>query len=153
VQELLAEMVNRELLTYEQAESIVPEEIVAFFETELGQRLQQAENVEREVPFTMMMSANKAYASWDAPYDESVLVQGVIDCMMEEEDGIILIDFKTDTITGKFPGGFEQAKPVLEERYKLQLQLYSEAIEKSLRKKVKEKYLYFFDGHHILQLD
>ena len=39
--------------------------------------------------------------------------------MIEEEDGITLIDFKTDTIEGKFPGGFEQAKPILEDRYKV----------------------------------
>lgn len=153
IQEQLAGMVNHELLTYEQAESIQPQEIAAFFDTSLGQRLLQAEHAEREVPFTMMMSARKAYADWQAAYDESVLVQGVIDCMIEEEDGIVLIDFKTDTIAGKFPGGFEQAKSVLEERYKQQLHLYSEAIEKSLQKKVKEKYLYFFDGRHILQLD
>ncbi|MFX3622453.1 MAG: helicase-exonuclease AddAB subunit AddA [Ectobacillus sp.] len=153
VKELLAKMVNHELLTHEQAESIDPREIAAFFETPLGKRLLAADHIEREVPFTMMVNAREAYADWQDSYDESVLVQGVIDCMIVEEDGIVLIDFKTDGIEGRFPGGFEQARLILEDRYRLQLQLYSQAIETSLRKKVKEKYLYFFDGGYILQID
>ncbi len=66
----------------------------------------------------MMLAAEEAYQDWQGKSGESILVQGVIDCMIEEEDGITLIDFKTDTIAGKFPGGFDQAKPILEERYK-----------------------------------
>ena len=153
IQEQIAEMVNKELLTFEQAEEIAPEKIVAFFETELGKRLLAAKHVEREVPFTMMLSADEAYQDWTDEQDESILVQGVIDCMIEEEDGIVLIDFKTDTIEGRFPGGFEQARPILEERYKIQLTLYRKALEKSLHQSVKETYLYFFDGSHVLQVD
>ena len=66
------------------------------------------------------MQREEAYQDWQGNSGESILVQGVIDCMIEEEDGITLIDFKTDTIEGKFPGGFEQAKPILEDRYKVQ---------------------------------
>ncbi|SFJ06579.1 MULTISPECIES: helicase-exonuclease AddAB subunit AddA [unclassified Bacillus (in: firmicutes)] len=152
IQEQIAEMVNKELLTFEQAEEIAPEKIVAFFETELGKRMLAAKHVEREVPFTMMLSANEAYQDWTAEQDESILVQGVIDCMIEEEEGIVLIDFKTDTIGARFPGGFEQARPILEERYKIQLALYRKALEKSLHQPVKETYLYFFDGSHVLQV-
>ncbi|MFD3447296.1 helicase-exonuclease AddAB subunit AddA [Microbacteriaceae bacterium 4G12] len=149
----LAKMVNDELLTLDQADSIEPEGIVAFFHTSLGKRIVlQAEQVEREVPFTMMISAKDAYYDWQDEQDENVLVQGVIDCMIEEEDGIILLDFKTDAITNRF-SSFEEAKPILENRYRLQLKMYSQALEKSLRKPVKEKYLYFFDGSHILQMD
>jgi ATP-dependent helicase/nuclease subunit A len=152
IQEQLAKMVNDELLTYDQAESIQPEAIITFFTTPLGQRLVQAEQSEREVPFTMMLPAQDVYTDWQGNYEESVLVQGVIDCLIEEDDGIVLIDFKTDTITGRFPDGFEQARDVLYNRYRVQLQLYSKALEMSLGIKVKEKYLYFFDGGHILPI-
>lgn len=152
VAEQIVEMVNKELLTYEQAEEIQAEKIVTFFETEIGRRLVAAKSVEREVPFTMMLPAEEAYQDWNGEPGESVLVQGVIDCMVEEDDGILLIDFKTDTIEGRFPGGFEQAKPVLEDRYRVQLSLYRKALEKSLRQPVKETYLYFFDGNHVLQV-
>ncbi|WP_129726642.1 helicase-exonuclease AddAB subunit AddA [Ectobacillus funiculus] len=152
IQEQLADMVNKELLTYEQAESIVVEEIVAFFQTQLGKRTMQAELAEREVPFMMMIPASSAYQDWHGEDEELVLVQGIIDCLIEEPDGIILIDFKTDSISERFPGGFEQARPVLENRYRLQLEMYSQALEKSYGKRVKEKYLYFFDGSHILEI-
>ncbi|MGG3653409.1 helicase-exonuclease AddAB subunit AddA [Bacillus pseudomycoides] len=153
VQEQIAEMVNKELLTFEQAEEIAINRIVAFFDTDLGKRVLAAKSVEREVPFTMMLSAEEAYQDWQNQSRESVLVQGVIDCMIEEEDGVVLIDFKTDTIEGKFPGGFDQAKPILAERYKVQLSLYAKALEKSLHHPVKEKCLYFFDGNHIVHVD
>lgn len=47
-----------------------------------------------------MLAAEEAYQDWQGKSGESILVQGVIDCMIEEEDGITLIDFKTDTIAG-----------------------------------------------------
>lgn len=152
IQEQLADMVNKELLTYEQAESIAVEEIAAFFQTGLGKRVMQAELAEREVPFMMMIPASSAYQDWNGGDEEQVLVQGIIDCLIEEPDGIVLIDFKTDSISERFPGGFEQARPVLENRYRLQLEMYSQALEKSYGKRVKERYLYFFDGSHILEI-
>ncbi len=106
--------------------------VISFFDSDLGKRVLAAKSVEREVPFTMMLAAEEAYQDWQGESEETILVQGVIDCMIEEEDGITLIDFKTDTIEGKFPGGFEQAKPILEDRYKVQLSLYAKALEKKL---------------------
>ncbi len=153
IQEQIAKMVNKEILTFEQAEEISVERIVAFFESHLGKRVLEAKSVEREVPFTMMLSAKEAYQNWQGKSEETILVQGVIDCMIEEDDGITLIDFKTDTIEGKFPGGFDQAKPILEERYKVQLSLYAKALEKTLQHPVKEKCLYFFDGNHVITIE
>ncbi|MBO9128704.1 helicase-exonuclease AddAB subunit AddA [Bacillus sp. 165] len=151
VQQQLAKMVNNELLTQEQAESVEAEAIVAFFASPLGKRMQDAKAVHREVPFTMMLEAKDTYQDWTGGREE-VLVQGVIDCLMEEEGGMTLVDFKTDSIK-RFTGGFMEAQPILEERYRKQLHLYSLAVEKSLQQKVKEKYLYFFDGGYILQIE
>ena len=39
--------------------------------------------------------------------------QGVIDCLFEDEEGLVLVDYKTDAITGRFQNGFEGAKPYL----------------------------------------
>jgi ATP-dependent helicase/nuclease subunit A len=72
--------------------------------------------------------------------------------LVEEDDGFILIDYKTDKITNRFTNGFEGAKKVLLDRYEVQLTLYAKAIERILRKPVKESYLYFFDGGHILKV-
>ena len=102
LQEQIAGMVNKELLTFEQAEEIAIEKVISFFDSDLGKRVLAAKSVEREVPFTMMLAAEEAYQDWQGNSGESILVQGVIDCMIEEEDGITLIDFKTDTIEGNF---------------------------------------------------
>ncbi|NRD78384.1 helicase-exonuclease AddAB subunit AddA [Bacillus sp. BRMEA1] len=152
VEELIAWMVNQELLTPEQAEIIDSSLIIQFFETELGKRYFQAAAVHREVPFTLSLSAKEVYPDW-AGADESIFVQGIIDCILEDENGLTLIDYKSDGITDRFKGGFAQAKPILEERYKLQLNLYSRAIEQIWKQSVAEKYLFFFDGAHILKLN
>src|SRR5690606_36645393 len=120
------------------------EQIVQFFQSDLGRRILQAPKTEREVQFTMGLKAEEVYSDWDGG-DESVIVQGMIDCIAVEEDGVILLDYKTDASSDRYPGGFDKAKKVLENRYQLQIHLYGQAIEEIWKKKVKEKYLYFFD--------
>ena len=51
------------------------------------------------------------------------LVQGIIDCLFEDEEGLVLVDYKTDGITDRFKGGFEEAKPILENRYQVQMDI------------------------------
>lgn len=66
---------------------------------------------------------------------EKVILQGIIDAFIMEEDGIILVDYKTDRVKD----GEE-----LRNRYQKQIDLYSEALEQILRKKVKRRVLYSF---------
>jgi ATP-dependent helicase/nuclease subunit A len=151
IKEQVEWMVTNELLTRDQAEIIDIKLIVQFFTTEIGKRYFQADKINREIPFTLSLPAQEVYQSWKDE-DESVFVQGVIDCVFEDEHGLVLIDYKTDGITDRFKGGFEQAKPILEERYKMQIELYTRAIERIWKRKVTERYLFFFDGAHLLKL-
>ena len=66
-----------------------------------------------------------------------VLLQGVVDCALLEEDGIMVLDFKTDHVT-------EETLPLLTERYRGQLRIYADALERIYKKKVKNACLYFF---------
>ena len=68
---------------------------------------------------------------------ELVLVQGVIDAYMEEEDGLVLIDYKTDRV----PGG-RAGRERLAERYRQQVAYYQRALEQLTGKKVKENIIY-----------
>jgi ATP-dependent helicase/nuclease subunit A len=145
-------MVSNELLTIEQAEVINTELIGKFFESELGKRIVNAKAVNREIPFTLSLPASEVYPTWKDE-EELVFVQGIIDCVFEDENGLVLIDFKSDGISDRYKGGFEQAKPILENRYRLQINLYTKALEKIWKRKVNERYLFFFDGAHILKLD
>ena len=66
---------------------------------------------------------------------EKVILQGIIDAFIMEEDGIILVDYKTDRVKD----GEE-----LRNRYQKQIDLYSEALEQILGKKVRRRVLYSF---------
>lgn len=145
------EMVQKELLTEEQRASIEPKLIVQFFETALGQRIVQAKSVRREIPFSLSFPAREIYSDWEGE-DEPVLIQGIVDCIFEDEQGLVLLDYKTDGITGRFKGGFAEAKPVLEGRYKIQIDMYTRALEQIFKREVKERYLFFFDGAYIIKL-
>ncbi|WP_050979762.1 helicase-exonuclease AddAB subunit AddA [Fictibacillus macauensis] len=151
LKEWLLHMVERELLTSEQAATIDVTAIMTFLQTGIGKRLQQG-TVMRELPFSLGISAQEAFAHWKGNATERVLIQGVIDCLLVEEDGYVLIDYKSDGITGRFIDGFEGAKDTLLQRYRVQLHLYSIAIERILGKPVKACFLYFFDGGHLVEV-
>ena len=152
IEEQLTWMINKELLTPEQAEVIDKNLMVQFFESDLGIRYFKAKTISREVPFTLSLPARDVYPAWKDE-EESVFVQGIIDCIFEDENGLVLVDYKSDRISDRYKGGFEQAKPILEDRYKVQINLYTRAIEQIWKRKVTERYLFFFDGAHILRVD
>ncbi len=133
----LTEMVESELLTKEQFQSVDVRAIAGFFSSPLGIKVLNSENVKREVPFTLAISAGEIFKDLGSGTEDKILVQGVIDCIIDEGDGFVIIDYKTDTI------GTETAEEILN-RYRGQLDLYSTAVEKIFQKPVKERYLYLF---------
>ncbi|WP_232713364.1 helicase-exonuclease AddAB subunit AddA [Bacillus xiapuensis] len=148
----IEQLVQRELLTAEQAEAVDPSIIAEFFNTEIGQMMLKADRIYRETPFNLGMSARELYPHWSGS-EEIVLVQGIIDCLIEIGGELYLLDYKTDTISGRFPGGFDKARPILESRYRLQIELYAKAVEQIWKREVKRKYLFFFDGAHCLPVE
>ena len=149
---LLEDMIHRELLTEKQKQAVDPNLIVHFFQSPLGQRMIEAKKIQREVPFTLSLNAMEIYPSWQGE-NEPVFIQGVIDCIFEDQEGLVLVDYKSDGITGRFKAGFEQARPILEDRYRIQIQLYAKAIEQIWKRKVTARYLFFFDGAHLLKIE
>ena len=67
--------------------------------------------------------------------EDEVLLQGIIDAFIVEDDGIILVDYKTDRV---------KSEEELRERYRKQIMLYSDALEAILGKRVKRRVLYSF---------
>ncbi|MBP1156342.1 MULTISPECIES: helicase-exonuclease AddAB subunit AddA [unclassified Paenibacillus] len=146
VRETLAGMVSRELLTVEQQSLVDPAVIVSFFRSELGQRLLQAKRVHREVPFSFGLPAQDVYgAEQGGMSEETVMLQGVIDCLIDEEDGLVLLDYKTDRLKGASPHR-------VAETYRMQLDLYARAVETVWKRPVIGKYIFLFDGAHVVQL-
>ncbi|WP_047152893.1 helicase-exonuclease AddAB subunit AddA [Aneurinibacillus tyrosinisolvens] len=147
IEEHIARMVERELLTAAEAEAVSPEQIERFFHSLPGQKMLSSTQVRREVPFNLAIPAPDAYPGWPAQEKgEIVLVQGVIDCLFEDNGEWILLDYKTDA-TANLPDA------VLAERYRVQLDWYARAVEDISKKRVKEKILYFFDGERVIHLN
>jgi ATP-dependent helicase/nuclease subunit A len=145
-------LVETELMTYEEVEALDLKGILDFFDSEIGQNILSAKRVVRELPFSLALNSDEAYGHW-VEEEEQVLVQGVIDCLYETEDGrLSLLDYKTDTIKGKF-ATVEEAKEVIINRYQKQLDLYATAIERIWKREIHEMGLYLFDGGHYFKVN
>ncbi|NLC68837.1 MAG: hypothetical protein GX754_08700, partial [Clostridiaceae bacterium] len=96
----VGEMVEKELLTGQQAKAVDAGKIYGFFCSPLGKRLLDSVKVYREVPFNIEIKSRDIYPHLDESLyeDETLLLQGVIDCFFEEEDGLVLLDYKTDYV-------------------------------------------------------
>lgn len=126
--ELLSLIVGRSEITPLAASYISPDIIEKFLESDLALEMKKAQEegrLYREHPFVMQVPASRAKEG--ASEDEMVLVQGEIDVFYENEEGIVLVDYKTDYV---------KTEDALVNRYRKQLQLYAEAIEKMTGKKV-----------------
>lgn len=146
IQQLLDSLQQRDLLTNEQVQSIDQKGITAFFSTSIGQKLQKADWVKREVSFSMVLPVKEVYSHIDAE-GEPVLIQGMIDCLFETDGKLYLLDYKTDRVQGRYTGGLEAAAPILKKRYETQIALYAKAVERLTNRTLEEKILYFFDGN------
>jgi len=107
--------------------------IEAFFRSDLGKRAVAAaerKTLMREKPFTLRTVRN----------GRSMLVQGVIDCCFEENGRMILIDYKSSFIRPGSPHEAELER--IRDEYKVQIDLYREAVEKGTGMEVSEAYLY-----------
>lgn len=68
--------------------------IVDFLESELAERMRKATTLQREVPFNLALPASEVYSHWDQAED-TVLVQGIIDCLFEDHKGLVIVDYKS----------------------------------------------------------
>ncbi len=130
-----AELVSEGLFTEDEVKAVDLGKIRHFFETDLGRRCIAASEksmLYKEQPFESKVEIS----------GEAVLVQGVIDCYFEDDDGVVLIDYKTNRIDGR--KSLDEEKARIREMYRMQLDMYADAIQKATGAEVKEKYLYLF---------
>lgn len=123
-------------LAKEYLEAVREDKVLHFLESELGYRMWKADQngtLYREQPFVLGIPADRLNV--DFPAEEKVLIQGVIDAFWEEEDGIVLLDYKTDAVN-------ELSELYL--RYQTQLDYYTEALQKLMEKPVTQQILYSF---------
>lgn len=139
--ELLEALIEKEILTKQEAEIIDVQAIEQFYTTDIATLMMGNPSLYREVPFSLALPASKVYTRWKSETDENVLIQGVIDCLIPKDDGWIILDYKTDAINEEVS---DRVKEKLVKRYETQMELYRHAIEQIWKQPVKETYLYFF---------
>lgn len=134
IQLQLEKMIEDEKLSREASESIRLVLIEKFLQSDIGQRMIHAHKegkLYRERPFVIGVKAKQIMESFQS--DEIVLVQGIIDAFFEEEGGIVLVDYKTDYV---------KSEKELMNRYRMQIDYYTQALEKITGQKVKERIIY-----------
>ena len=134
IEKLINELVEREIILEEEAKAINVNVINYYTQSKLFKELQDAKEIHEEEPFYLEISANRL--SKEYPKDDKILVQGVIDLYyINKNDELVLVDYKTDYIEKG-----EENKLI--DRYKEQIDLYREALEKSLNRKVDKTMIY-----------
>ena len=125
-------MVADQVFTPEEGAWIRPEAAAKFFASGIGRRMLASPEVHREWDFNLYLE------------DRGMILQGMIDCAFREEDGWILLDYKTDRIRD------EQA---FTEEYRPQLEWYARALHSLTGKPVKESWLYALSVDKAIRID
>ena len=119
-------------ITKEQADALDKKKLVCLFDSDFAKRMFESDNIYREIKVSSFVPVNMIE---NTEYDDKVLIQGIADCVFEENGELVLVDYKTDKINNE---------EELLNRYKKQIAFYKYAIAKTLKKPVKEALLYSF---------
>jgi len=130
----LQRMVENDFISDRESKVISKEKIRKFFCSDIGQNILNGKNIFREYKIMTYVYPYEIYDSYDKNVTEKILLQGIADCVIINED-ITLIDYKTDRVN---------SSEDLIEKYKMQMDLYSKALENNTGKKVVKKIIYSF---------
>ena len=136
VRQLLKEQAEGGKLPKEYIPLVSVKKILHFLKSNLASRMIKAakkEKLYKEQPFVYGIKASRLNKEF--PDTETVLIQGIIDAYFEEDDKIVLLDYKTDVI---------KSEEELIKRYQVQLDYYAEVLNKLLSKPVDDVIIYSF---------
>lgn len=132
----IEKMCAEEKLTKEQMDAVDCAMLEAFLRSPLAGEIRAAQRVWKEFPFMCLVDAAGEISG--ELKDDQILLQGVVDCFFETEDGCLsVIDFKTDYVRT------EADLNARARLYESQIKTYSTALEIVFEKKVKRRILYF----------
>ncbi len=121
-------------LSQMEAEAVNISAIERLFRSAIGRRILKAEKLLREFQFSLLLDAESLYPGVK---EEQLLLQGVVDCCIEEKDNLIIIDYKTDNVRT------EEEIRERTELYRGQIFAYAQALSKIFDKPVTEGVLFF----------
>ena len=135
-------LVTKGTFTEEERNLLSDTSLYKFFSSDLGKRLINAKRIERELPFSMLFEGKRVYDTLED--GENLFLQGIIDTAFEEDGEWVLVDYKTDRV---------KSGEDLIKRYKIQMDLYKEALQRLTGMPVKECYIYSFRLHDAIIID
>ena len=130
---IIEELSEKNILTEQEKQAVNREGILSFIRSDIGKRAARADNLRREQPFTILKDKDGT----------EVMVQGIIDCFFEEDGQLVLVDYKNSTL---------KSEELLKSRYREQLDIYAEALEKITQKPVKERYLFLLGEGNCIEM-
>lgn len=144
IREVAQRLIEQNLIPSHALQHLDFDAILKFFQSDLGKLALAPENtVFREWPFTLAVDTAQLAAT-SAP--DTIIVQGIIDMIIQTPAGLIVIDFKTDSVGPE--NLTEHAK-----RYHTQMHYYAKAAQSILAKPLKDLYLYFTTPASSVKLD
>lgn len=135
-------LVTKGTFTEEERNLLSDTSLYKFFSSDLGKRLINAKRIERELPFSMLFEGKRVYDTLED--GENLFLQGIIDTAFEEDGEWVLVDYKTDRV---------KSGEDLIKRYKIQMDLYKEALQRLTGMPVKACYIYSFRLHDAIIID
>ncbi len=147
IDEQIRIMVDKELITSQQAKSIDIRKIKGFILSPICARMLSSGKFYREVPFNIELPLEELYPNFDGSgsTEDKILLQGVVDCYFEEDNKIILIDYKTDFV---HKGNVQELK----DKYSMQISYYAKALELLTGLSVDERYIYLFATGELVEV-
>ncbi|MBQ6885207.1 MAG: helicase-exonuclease AddAB subunit AddA [Clostridia bacterium] len=129
-------LIEWKFITEQEAASADLIAIENFFKSKVYSRIMSAKEFRREMRFLTEIEAKRIDPTLDIEVnDANIIVQGAVDLCFVEDDGVVVLDFKTDRVKNLSE---------LVDCYGEQLDIYSVAAEKIFAKPVKEKIIYSF---------
>ena len=135
-------LVTKGTFTEEERNLLSDTSLYKFFSSDLGKRLINAKRIERELPFSILFEGKRVYDTLED--GENLFLQGIIDTAFEEDGEWVLVDYKTDRV---------KSGEDLIKRYKIQMDLYKEALQRLTGMPVKACYIYSFRLHDAISID
>ena len=136
----LDSFIENDIMSVEEADTVNINWISTFINSDIFREIYLANmkgKLYKEKAINYNLSFKELYGESEI-FDEKIMMVGIVDLFFENENGeITLLDYKTDYVT-------EENLEQITEKYRIQLNLYKNAIERISKKKVSKKGLYFF---------
>lgn len=147
LEKFVQQLVNEELIQIEVAKKIKLNDILYFFENHFGKELvKNQDTIIREQPFSMLLKAKKIFTDYPNVMDQ-ILIHGMVDGYFEEDDGLVLFDYKTDFLPVN--ASQEQIEKIVK-KYRGQLYLYRLALEQATGLPVKKTALILLSARKVI---